>query len=138
MSALPAWRLWLLRAMYLLMALGLALTIWPLLLSPHPGRADSGTVVWSLLGALALVSALGVRWPLRLLPVLVFELAWKLIWVITFGLPAWQQGGMTPYASETLYNCLLGVVLLPLVLPWGYLWRQYVHRPLAQGDSKPS
>src|SRR5690606_7190707 len=45
-------RLWLLRAMYALIAVGLGLTIWPLVLAP-PASADEGSAIHALLGALA-------------------------------------------------------------------------------------
>src|SRR5690606_40530661 len=73
-------RLWLLRAMYALIAVGLGLTIWPLILTP-PASADEGSVIHALLGALAVMAALGVRYPLKMLPLLLFELLWKVLWI---------------------------------------------------------
>jgi hypothetical protein len=31
--------------------------------------------------------------------------------------------------TETLINCLLGIVLVPLVTPWGYVLKQYLNAP---------
>jgi len=28
-----------------------------------------------------------------------------------------------------LINCLVGVVLVPLVMPWGYVFKQYIKAP---------
>ncbi|MEO8999200.1 MAG: hypothetical protein ABI283_08245 [Rhodanobacter sp.] len=117
--------------MYLLIAVGLGITIWPSIVAPHGTVANEDTVIEALLGALAVVSALGLRYPLKMLPILLFELLWKLIWVVAFALRMWLVTGLDEYASQTLFACLIGVVLVPIVMPWGYVFRHYVR---AQGE----
>ena len=129
MSEVSTVRLYLLRAMYLLISAGLALNIWPLIISPPTPVANANTVIWSLLGGLALVSLLGLRYPLQMLPLLIFELVWKVIWVVAFAVPMWMGPGLDAYAAETLFACGMGVVLVPLVLPWGYIVRHYILAP---------
>lgn len=119
-------RLYLLRAMYLLIAAGLGITLWPSLIASAGVTADSHTVVKALLGALALMCVLGIRYALRMLPLLLFELAWKALWVVMFALPLWLTDRLDAYGQETLFACMVGVVLVPLVIPWGYVWRNYV------------
>lgn len=123
-------RLWVLRAAYLLIAVGMGSQIWPLIVTSEPARVEHMRgVTWALLGALTLLSALGTRYPVKMLPLLVFELTWKVIWVLSFGLPLWLTDQLTAATSASLVECLLGVVLLPLVLPWGHVWRHYVRAP---------
>jgi hypothetical protein len=129
MSEVSTLRLYLLRGMYLLIAAGLALTIWPSIIAPPDSVANAKTVIRSLLGALALLSVLGLRYPLKMLPLLLFELLWKVIWVVAFALRMWLAGGLDDYASETLFACLMGVVLVPIVMPWGYVFRHYFKDP---------
>ena len=126
LSEISTLRLWLLRAMYLFIALGLVLTVWPGIVAPSDTTADVGTVVQALLGALALLCIVGLRYPLRMIPVLLFELLWKLIWVVAFALRMWQHQGLDQYASETLFACVIGVVLVPLALPWAYVFKHYM------------
>ena len=68
-----------------------------------------------------------------MLPLPFFEFLWKSIWILTFGLPLLLSGGLDPNASfggtETLINCLLGIVLVPLVVPWGYVFKHYLRAP---------
>ena len=122
-------RLYLLRAMYLFIAVGLALTVWPDIIAPPNTVANASTVIRSLLGALAVLCVLGLFHPLRMLPVLLFELLWKIIWIVAFALRMSLHQGLDPYATETLFACLLGVVLVPLAVPWGYVFRHYVAAP---------
>jgi hypothetical protein len=114
--------------MYLFMAVGLAIFELPALLHPETlSRLDS--VVLSVLGAFALLAVLGIRYPLKMLPLLFFELLWKSIWVLAFGLPLLLSGELDPNTTETLTACLMGVVLVPLVMPWGYALRHYLKAP---------
>ncbi|HEX8609951.1 MAG TPA: hypothetical protein VF800_01510 [Telluria sp.] len=129
MNDMSTLRLYLLRAMYLLLVVGLGLTMWPAIIAPPAVAANASTVVRSLLGALCLLSVLGLRYPLQMLPLLIFELAWKIIWVLAFALPMWMGPGLDAYAAETLFACAIGIVLVPLVLPWGYIARHYLRAP---------
>jgi hypothetical protein len=64
-----------------------------------------------------------------MLPLLFFEFLWKAVWVLAFALPQWSAGQLAPDAQEVLINNLVGIVLVPLVMPWGYVFRQYVKAP---------
>jgi hypothetical protein len=119
-------RLYLLRATYLLLVVGVGAIILPPLLS-HETVARG--VIPSLLGAVWLLAFLGLRYPLQMLPLLMFELAWKTIWLLDFGLAQYLSGQRPPTFAEDSFNIVLGVVLMPLVIPWGYVWRHYVKRP---------
>ncbi len=129
MSEVSTFRLYLLRAMYVFMAIGLAIFRWPGILNPPPGISNSGTVVGSVLGALSLLAVLGIRYPLKMLPLLFFELLWKVLWVLGWGLPLWYTQQLAPASQETLISVLVGVVLVPLVIPWGYVFKQYLQAP---------
>jgi hypothetical protein len=122
-------RLYLLRGMYAFMFVGLAIVKWPAIFNPPPGLSNTGSVVGSVLLAISLLAVLGIRYPLKMLPLLFFEFLWKAIWVLQWGLPPLLAQQLSPEAQETLTSCLLGVVLVPLVMPWRYGFKQYVKAP---------
>lgn len=128
MSEVSVLRLYLLRAMYLLIAVGLGFTIWPGILVPGD-VSHMGSVVRSLLGALALMCLWGLRYPVKMLPILLFEFLWKVIWVAAFGIGPWLSGELDPARQETLFECLMGVIVVPIAVPWGYVVRQYIRAP---------
>ena len=64
-----------------------------------------------------------------LLPLLMFEFVWKYIWFFAFGLPEWFSGQQPPTFAEDFFNIGFGVILMPLVIPWGFVWRHYVKAP---------
>src|ERR687896_1151239 len=125
MSEVSTFRLYLLRAMYMFTVVGLAIEKLPALL--HPANLSPGdSVVLSVLGATALLAVVGIRYPLKMLPLLFFEFVWKAIWILAFGLPLVLAGQLGPETTETLTGVLMGVVLVPLVTPWGYVVRHYL------------
>jgi hypothetical protein len=116
-------RLYVLRATYLLLVVGLGAMILPSLLRHEPLARG---VIASLLGAVWVLAFVGLRYPLQMLPLLMFELVWKTIWMIAFGLPQWLSGQVPPTFAEDFFNIAFGVILMPLVIPWGYVYRHYV------------
>jgi hypothetical protein len=122
---LSLFRLYVLRAMYLLLVVGLGGLIVPNILSHE---LTSRGVIASLLGAVWVLAFLGLRYPVQMLPLLMFDLAWKLIWMIAYGLPQWSTGQQPPTFAEDSFNIPFGAILL-FVIPWGYVWRHYVKAP---------
>ena len=119
-------RLWVLRAMYLLLLVGLGAMNLPELIRHEPA---SRGVIPSFLGAIWLLAFLGLRYPLQMLPLLFFELAWKAIWLFDYGLPQRSSGRMPPTFAGDFKAIAPGVVLTLLVIPWGYVYRRYVRQP---------
>src|SRR5918997_5175179 len=128
-SEVSTLRLYLLRAMYAFTFVGLALARWPGILNPPAGISHPSTVVAMFLGALSLLAVLGIRYPVKMLPLLFFELLWKVMWLVAWGFPLWSAGQLAPDSEETLISNIVGVVLVPLAIPWGYVWKQYVQAP---------
>lgn len=122
----PLWRLYVLRAAYLLLIVGLGAMIVPIVLS-HEATARG--VIPSLLCGVWLLAFVGLKLPLRMLPLLMFELAWKTVWLLAFGLPQWLSGQQPPTFGEDMFNIAFGVILMPIVIPWDYVWRHYVKAP---------
>ena len=128
-SEVSIFRLYLLRAMYAFMAIGLAIYKLPAIFNPPANLSTMGSVVLSVLAGLALLAGVGIHRPLKMLPLLFFEFLWKAVWVLAFALPQWSAGQLAPDAQEVLINNLVGIVLVPLVMPWAYVFQQYVKTP---------
>ncbi len=128
-TPLPLYRLYLLRGTYLLIALAQGSQTWPAIIR-HTHHWDMWHGVgMSFLGALTALSLLGVRYPVKMLPLLIFEFAWKLLWVLAIWLPLWLGHRVDADNADTAFSIFVGVVLVPLVLPWGYIWKNYVTAP---------
>ena len=118
-------RLNLLRLGYAFIAGGLGMQIWPQILDPGYSWELQRSVVVSMLGAMGLMSLLGLRYPLRMLPVLFFEIAWKAIWLPRVALPALAAGTMDEAMAAIAVNCTV-VVLVAAVVPWDYVVARFV------------
>lgn len=125
MTEISVFRLYLLRAAYLLLSVGLGLTIWPTILDPGHSWALPNGIVASMLGAIGLVALLGLRYPLQMLPLLFFEIAWKAIWLLRVALPLWFAHRIDAATAETVKACLM-VAIFPAILPWDHVFRTYV------------
>ena len=128
-AVLPAWRLNLMRVGYLVMGGGLAVTRWPELVVPEPWELKQGTVV-TMLVAMSVLALAGLRYPQRMLPILLFEVGWKVIWLGSVALPLWLDGNLTGATREQT-GSVLWVVIIIAVVPWGHVVRQFV---VARGE----
>ena len=124
---LPLWRLNLLRLGYLVMGVGLAVVKWPLLFNHEPWELKEGTVLCMLV-AMSVLALLGLRYPLRMLPIMLFEVAWKLTWLGVVALPLWSDNGLEGATRDQAAD-VLWVVIPIAVIPWRHVLSQYVMAP---------
>ena len=125
MPELSATRLNLLRAAYLVLVVGLGIFIWPTILDPSQPMASMSGVVVSMLGAMSALAVLGLRNPLQMLPILLFEIGWKTIWLLRVALPMWLDDSLDAATTARFYECI-PVAIFVANIPWGYVWRTYV------------
>ncbi len=118
-------RLYLLRLGYLVIAIGLAATKWPLIIGHHGPWPLMEGVETCMLVTLSLLWLLGLRYPIQMLPILLFEIGWKCIWLGVIALPLLTADQMDPATLNVLYACLW-VVLVLAVIPWRYVVGQYI------------
>lgn len=121
-------RLNVMRFGYAFMGVGLAIVKWPVLIQDAPSIPVMDGVVTCLLTAMSLLAFLGLRYPVRMLPILLFEVAWKAIWIAAVAIPHLVADDMNAATSAVLFNCSFVVIVLA-VIPWGYVWRRYVRTP---------
>jgi hypothetical protein len=118
-------RLYALRVGYLVLGLGLAVAKLPLFLHHDKPWTFTEGVVNCMLAALSILAFLGLRYPVQMLPVLLFESAWKLIWLSVIALPMWISDRMDQATLDNTYKCFWVVIILA-VIPWRHVYSQYV------------
>ncbi|WP_446652310.1 hypothetical protein [Blastomonas sp.] len=123
------WRIHCIRFIFLLMATFMGFFVWRNLLFASADVPVPQTLSRSLLAALALLSLLGVRYPIQMLPLMLFEVTWKTIWLVLIAFRAWLAGKWTP-DIESLFNDCIGIVFAYFFMPWRYVWARYVLQPM--------
>jgi len=119
------WRLYTLRVCYLILAAGLGALVGPTVLHHSPEQVVTSGIRLSLFAGLGLISLLGLRYPVQMIPVLLFELTWKAIYLLTFALPLWRAHQVTDAAAADIQAVLVVLIFIPLI-PWGYVVRKYI------------
>lgn len=120
-------RLYTLRLAYLILAVGLGIYIWPAVIHHTSESAITHGVQIALLAGIGLTAVLGLRYPLQMLPLLLFEIIWKAIYLTAFALPLWSAHQITAAAAEDIKACLWVVIFLFLI-PWRYVFAHYIRQ----------
>jgi hypothetical protein len=124
------WRINAMRFLFLLMAVIMGgLFVWPQVLFESADWDVMRGLAKSMLAALALLSLWGVRYPLQMLPLMIYEIAWKTIWLILIAGRAYMAGKWTP-DIEGLFNDCIGIVIAYFIVPWRYVWARYIKQPM--------
>ena len=130
MKTISTLRINLLRLFYLVLMLGIGLEmrVWSkMIYQVYSMRLDSGTVI-CMLFALSVLSILGLRYPLKMLPLLFWELTWKASWLLSVALPHWLRGQWSNDLGAATFAVGMIVVFVPLV-PWSYVFEHYAKDP---------
>lgn len=122
-------QVWGLRLFCLLMLVFVVPEAWGVLLR-HQGPWDPlhavAFCVWATYPALAVV---GLFRPLRWLPLMLFVLGYKILWLAFVAWPLWRAGTLAGSAAAPMVPAFAPLLPLALVVPWGYVVRKYVGLP---------
>jgi hypothetical protein len=117
-------RLYVMRLIYLINFVLVGFNAWAVLIK-HEGAWDpvraGAFCFWAALGAL---SGLGLRYPLKMLPLLLLQLLYKSIWLIAAAPGLWYAG-----STGSIKDMAIGVVLDLIAIPWPYVIANYVKKP---------
>ena len=135
-------RLYAMKFVYLFNAAVIGFSAWSELLRQE--RLITGGKPWdliygiafSLYAAYALLLLLGVRFPLKMLPLLLLQLFYKSIWLIAVGYPLWSTGRLNPAAIESIRFFSAIVALDLLVIPWPHVFDNYFRALLTLVDRR--
>ena len=136
MPEVSLFRLYFLRAMYLFTVVGFGMYLLPNILHHSKPWEFWEGIVQCMLLTFWLLSVLGIRYPLQMLPVMLWEIVWKVLWYLMVALPQYQSGHMDDATVANAITCA-PVLLLIIAMPWRYVFQRYVKQA---GDpwSKPS
>jgi hypothetical protein len=121
----------LLRLFYVLMPVFVGTAAWRSIVT-HEGPWDPvravAVCVWA---AYPTLSILGILHPIRMLPLFLFMLAYKVIWIGAVAYPLWRAGALWGTPAGDITTDFFGLPLAIVAVPWGYVFRTYVLPPKA-------
>jgi hypothetical protein len=127
MNEVSLFRLYVLRALYLLVVVGTGINVWADVIHHEKWEFFEG-VVACMLTAFSMLSILGLRYPLQLLPILMWELVWKTLWLALVPLPQWWAGHIDEATQPNVFPISF-VVLVLIAMPWRYVFAHYLKKP---------
>ena len=121
--------IYLLRLVFVLMFFVLGKDTWTHVLT-HRGAWDpTNAVAWCVWTSFATLAGLGIFRPLKMLPILLLEILYKVMWLVVVAYPLWSQGTLAGSPAEGTTSAFLWVLLPIVAVPWGYAFSTYVYKP---------
>ena len=124
--------IYLLRLLYALMFFVLGKDTWTHILTHQGSWEPVNAVVWCVWAAFATLAGLGVIRPLKMLPIVLLEIFYKVLWLIIVAYPLWSKGTLAGSPAEDITSTFSWVILPIVAVPWGYVFVNYIYRPNKQ------
>jgi hypothetical protein len=121
--------IYLLRLLFFLIVVFVGSDSWTSILT-HKGSWDHvRAVAFSVWAAYSVLSVLGLINPLKMLPLVIFEIFYKIIWLFMVAYPLWSANQLKGSPAEEMTYAFLWVVLPIVAMPWKYFFKNYVLLP---------
>jgi hypothetical protein len=121
--------IYLLRLLYILMFFVLGRETWTHIFA-HQGPWDpKDAVVWCVWTAFATLAGIGIVHPVKMLPIVLLEIFYKVLWLILVAYPLWSKGTLAGSPAEAITTPFLWVILPIVAVPWGYVCVNYFYKP---------
>jgi hypothetical protein len=125
-EGVPPINIYLLRLLYTLMFFFLSYTSWTHILH-HTGPWDpSNSAAWFMWASCAFIAVIGIRYPLKMLPIVLFEIIYKTAWLIVIAYPLYQRNELAGTPADVMAHNFMLVILPIVAMPWRYFFRTYI------------
>jgi hypothetical protein len=126
-TGVSKFRIGLLRFFYLLIIVFLGTDVWTEIFThqgiwqPLPG------VAYSFWAAFSVLAIFGLIHPLKMLPLLLVQITYKLTWLIIVAYPLWSANHLTGSPAQGLAEINFKSIVVDLiVIPWPYVFKNYI------------
>jgi hypothetical protein len=127
--------IYLLRLLYVLMFFVLGKEVWMHILAHRGAWEPADAVQWCVWAAFATLAGLGILRPVKMLPIVLLEIFYKVLWLALVAYPAWSKGTLAGSPAEETTVKFLWVILPIVAVPWGYVFTTYMYTPRAHAHT---
>ena len=84
-------------------------------------------VGYSLWGTFAVLSIIGLLHPVKMLPIILLNITYKIIWLAIVAYPLWSSGELEGSGAEGLTKSNFTGFMIDLVfIPWVYVFKNFL------------
>lgn len=118
--------IYLLRSIYFLIVVFVGSDAWLSIIN-HQGPWDHvRAVAFCAWASYSTLSVLGLIHPLRMLPIMIYMIGYKLLWLIVVAYPLWRAGTLAGSPAEEMAHVFMWIPLPIIAVPWMYVVRTFV------------
>ena len=121
--------IYLLRLLYFLMIIFVARDSWTAIMTHQGAWNHLEALAYSVWAAYTTLSILGLVNPLKMLPIILFEIFYKSIWLVIVAYPLWSAHKLVGSPAEGMTYMFLWLPLPLIAVPWAYVFRTYFSFP---------
>ena len=125
-EGVPRINIYLLRLLYTLMFFFVVYGSWSYIFK-HTGPWDHvNAAAWCMWGTYSVIAFIGILRPLKMLPIVLFEIVYKIAWLLIVAYPLWVKNELAGSPAEGMTSDFIWVVLPIVAMPWRYFFRTYI------------
>ncbi len=125
-EGVPAINIYILRLMFILMIVFLGKDSWTHIVNFNGSWDPTNAMAWCIWASYSVLAILGVIRPLKMLPIVMLEIFYKVLWLVIVAYPLWKSNALTGSPAEGMTNAFLWVLLPIVAMPWRYFFRTYI------------
>ncbi|SEN42708.1 hypothetical protein SAMN04488505_110127 [Chitinophaga rupis] len=125
-EGVPKINIYLLRLLFFLMFVFVTYDSWSYILQHKGPWNNLEAAAWCMWGSYSAISFIGVIRPLKMLPIILFEVIYKVTWLMVVAYPLWIKNELAGSSAEGMTNVFMWVILPIVAMPWGYFFKTYI------------
>lgn len=125
-EGVPRINIYLLRLLFTLMFLFLSYDSWSYILNHTGPWNNAGAAAWCMWGSYSVISFIGILRPLKMLPIVLFEIVYKIAWLFVVAYPLWLNNELIGSPAEGMTRVFVWVVFPIVAMPWRYFFRTHL------------
>ena len=118
--------IYLLRLLFTLMFFFLGRDAWTHILTFKGSWNPAAAAAWCIWASYAVLSIIGILQPLKMLPLVLLEILYKVLWLLVVAYPLWSTNQLIGSPAESMTYAFLWVVLPIIAMPWKYAFESYI------------